>query len=139
VVNKTFSKQFKLTVKSKGDLPPDTILGLPKTKINPTEIKEGINKFKSLKNGRVLKETNIIEELEALEKDINAKRKGKLEIYAHELRNPRLVINNIPEEISIGNVEDALLAPNTDVNLKEGDSSKIQLQNEETQGIWKWK
>jgi len=37
------------------------------------------------------------------------------------LRNPRLVIINIPEEISIGNVEEILLAQNTDVNLKQGD------------------
>ena len=37
------------------------------------------------------------------------------------MKNPRLVIINIPEEISIGNVEDTLLAQNTDVNLKQGD------------------
>jgi len=37
------------------------------------------------------------------------------------LRNPRLVIINIHEEISICNVEDTLLAQNTDVNLKQGD------------------
>jgi len=37
------------------------------------------------------------------------------------LRNPRLVIINIPEEISIGNLENTLLAQNTDVNLKQGD------------------
>ena len=36
------------------------------------------------------------------------------------MRNPRLVIINIPEEISIGNVEETLLAQNTDVNLKQG-------------------
>jgi len=37
------------------------------------------------------------------------------------LRNSRLVIINIPEEISIGNIEDTLLAQNTDVILKQGD------------------
>ena len=37
------------------------------------------------------------------------------------MRNPRLVVINIPEEISIGNVEDTLLAQKTDVNLKQGD------------------
>jgi len=69
----------------------------------------------------VLIKTNNIEEIEALEKDINTKCKGKLEANAHKLRNPRLVIINIPQEISIGNLEDTLRAQNTDVNLKQGD------------------
>jgi len=64
--------------------------------------------------------------------DINDKCEGKLDANAHKLRNPRLVIINIPEEISIGNVEDTLLAQNTDVNLKQDDRSKIQLRNKET-------
>lgn len=121
LTNKILTNKFKLTVKSNEHLPPDTIKGLLKTKINPTEMKVGINTFKSLKNGRVLIETNSKEELEALEKDINAKCEGKLEATAHKLRNPRLVIFNIPEEISIGNVEDTLLAQNTDINLNRGD------------------
>jgi hypothetical protein len=65
--------------------------------------------------------TNSKEELEISEKDINAKCEGKLEANTHKLRNPRLVMLNIPEEISIGNVEDTLLAQNTDFCLKQGD------------------
>jgi len=69
----------------------------------------------------VLIETNSIEELEALEKDINVKCKGKLEYNVHNLRNPRLFIINISEELSIRDVEDTLLGQNTDVKLKQGD------------------
>jgi hypothetical protein len=43
------------------------------SKINPNEIKVGINTFKSLKNGKVLIQTKNKEEIEALVKDINAK------------------------------------------------------------------
>jgi predicted DNA-binding protein len=53
--------------------------------------------------------------------DIKAKCEGKLKANAYNLRNPRLVIINISEEISIGNVEDTLLAQNTEVNSKQGD------------------
>ena len=81
----------------------------------------GINTFKSLKNGKVLIETNGKEEIEALEKDINAKCGGRLEVNIHKLRNPRLVILNIPEDIFIGNLEDILIAQNPDLNLKKGD------------------
>jgi len=128
LANKIPKNKFQLTVKSNDNLPPDTIKGLLKIKINPTEIKVGIYAL-----SRVLMETKSKKELEALEKDINAKCDGQLEATAHKLRNPRLVIISIPEGISIGNVEDNLLAQNTDVNLKEGDKSQIQLRNKKTQ------
>jgi hypothetical protein len=121
LASKTRVNKFKLTVSSSEQLSPDTIKRILKTKINPTEIKVGINTFRSLKDGRVLIETNSKEELETLEKDINAKCEGKLEARSHKLRNPRLVILNIPEEISLENAEDTLIAQNTDINLKQGD------------------
>jgi hypothetical protein len=102
LANKIFTNKFKLTVKLKEHLPPDTIKDLLKTKINPTEIKVGITAFKSLENGRVLIETNSKEELKAVEKDINAKCEGKLEATAHKLRNPRLLIIDILEEYQSG-------------------------------------
>jgi len=49
LANEIYTKKFKLTVKSNEHLPPDSIKDLLKTKINPTEIKVGINSFKSLK------------------------------------------------------------------------------------------
>jgi len=122
VTNKIFRKKFKLTVKSNEQQPPDTIKALLKNIINPTEIKVGINTYKSLKEGRII-ETNSIEELEVLENDINAKCEGKLETNAHKLRNPRLVIINIPEEITTGNLENTMLAQNLDVSLKQGNTA----------------
>ena len=114
-------KRFKLFVRFAENQLLETIKGLLKSKINPTEIKVGINTFKSLKNGEVLIETNSKEEIEALEKDINAKCGGKLEVSIHKLSNPRLVILNIPEDISTGNLEDTLVTQNPDRNLKKGD------------------
>jgi ribonuclease HI len=114
-------KLFKLTVTAKGNQSADTIKGLLKSKINPTEIKVEINTFKSLKNGKVLIETNSKEEIEVIEKDINAKYEGQLEANIHKLRNQRLVIFNIPEYISTGNLEDTLIAQNPELNLKKGD------------------
>ena len=84
--------KFKLTVKAKEDQSSEIIKGLLKSKINPTEIKVGINTFKSLKKGKVLIETNSKEEIEALGKVINVKCGDKLEANIHILRNPRLVI-----------------------------------------------
>ena len=114
-------KKFKLTVISKENQTPKIIRGLLKSTINPNEIKVGINTFKSLENGKVLIETSSKEEIEALGKDINAKFGGKLEANIHKLRNPRLVILNIPEDIFPENLEDTLIAQNPELNLQKGD------------------
>jgi hypothetical protein len=81
-------KLFRLTVTAKGNQTADAIKGLLKSKINPTEMKVGINTFKSLKNGRVLIQTNSKQEIELLEKDINAKCEGQLEANIHKLKTP---------------------------------------------------
>ena len=91
-----------------------------KSKINPTEIKVGINYLKSLKNVRVEIETSSKEEIEILTTDINEKC-GELEANVHKLRNHNLVIYNIPEDISTLNIEDTLLSQNPELNLKTGD------------------
>jgi hypothetical protein len=66
-------------------------------------------------------ETSTREEIAVIEKDINEKCGEKLEVNAHKMRSPRLVILNTLEEISVDNVEDTLLAQNSDINLKQGE------------------
>jgi predicted ATPase with chaperone activity len=114
--------KFKLTVKAKEDQSSEIIKGLLKSKINPTEIKVGINTFKSLKKGKVLIETNSKEEIEALGKVINVKCGDKLEANIHKLRNPRQVIIIIPGDISTENLEDTLITQNPDLHLVKGDT-----------------
>jgi len=64
----------------------------------------GINALKTLRDGIVLIETNIKEELETLEKDINDKCGGRLEKHINKLRNPILVILNVPDDITTSNI-----------------------------------
>ena len=98
--------RFKLTVKPKEPIPPESIKGLLKAKINPTKIRVGINTLRTQWNGQVLIESGSRKELEAIEKDIKEKCGDKLEVNAHKLRSPRLVILNMPEDISVANVAD---------------------------------
>jgi len=77
----------------------------------------GINTFKTLNSGRVLIETNSKEVVEALEKEIQAKCGGDLEINIHTLRKRRLILLNILEDISTTNAEDSILMQNPDLNL----------------------
>ena len=116
-------KLFQLTVKSSGNTTQEEVTELLKEKIKPTEIKVGINKFKVLNNGNIIIGTNTKREIEALEKEIATKCGGELEANIHKLRKPRLIIYNVPEDISITNLEDTLLMQNPDIGLTKGDIS----------------
>ena len=98
--------RVQLTVKTTSNHTPEMIKEILKSKINPTEIKVGINTFKLLKKGPVLIETNSKEEIEKLENEINSKCEGKLEASIHKQTKSRPVIFNIPEDISTQNLED---------------------------------
>jgi len=64
---------------------------------------------------------NSKEQIEALEKEIQAKCGGDLEINIHTLRKPRLILLNVPEDISTTNTEDSILIQNPDLNLRNGE------------------
>ena len=81
----------------------------------------GINTCKTLNSGRVLIETNSKEEIEALEKEIQAKCGGDLEINIRTLRKPRMILLNILEDFSTMNIEDSILMQNPYLNLRNGE------------------
>jgi len=106
------AKRFTMTVTSKDNQTSEKIKEILKININPTAIKVGINALKTLRNGKVIIETNTKEELETLGKDINNKCGDRLETHTHKMRNPRLVILNIPDDITTSNIEETLIAQN---------------------------
>lgn len=114
-------KKYKLTVRSRSNESPEAMKIIIKSKINPTDIKVGISAFKSLRDGRVQIEAGSKEEIETLGLHINQKCGGQLEASIHKLRNPRIVIYNIPDEISIDNAEATLRAQNPELNLENED------------------
>ena len=63
VTSESMDKRYKIMVKSKSDLSPETtITSTLKTKINPTEMKVGITSLKTLRDGRVLIEVGSADE-----------------------------------------------------------------------------
>jgi len=119
--NKTQQQYFKITVTSKDKLSAEAVKGILKSKINPINIKVGINSFKSLTDGRVLITTSRKEEAEALETDITSKCGVEMEAILRRRRKPRLVIRNISEDIITSNIEGTLINQNPDLSLKAGD------------------
>jgi hypothetical protein len=114
-------KSFKITITSKDNQSAEMTKGSLKSKINLTEIKVGVNSLKSLKDGKVLIATGSKVEAEILTRNIRDKCGEKLEATVQKPRDPRLKIHNIPEEISIKNIEETLLAQNPDLSLKTGE------------------
>jgi hypothetical protein len=110
-----------LTVSSNESKSADTIKEILKSNINPTEIQVGINALKTLRNGMVQIEAQNKEDVEKLTKDIKEKCGDKLTVSVRKLRNPRLVIYDIPEDITIQNIEDTIIAQNPELNLNKGD------------------
>ena len=110
-----------ITVTSRDKESTESIKDILKSKIKPAEIKVGINSLKTLRNGTIRIETGSKEDIDILTKDINEKCEGILEAKLHTLRRPKLVIYNVPEDISVQNIEETMQAQNPELNLKTGD------------------
>ena len=119
VVREPKPKRYKMTDMARNPLPSEEIKQLLKTKVNPGEIKVGVNSLKSL-HGGVLIETNSIEEIEILGKEIQTKCGGELETHIHRLRKPRVIILNVPENINTDKIEETIIRQNPELNLMKG-------------------
>jgi len=120
IVKESTEKKHRLSLRSKTNQPSDVIEKILKSKVNPTEIKVGINSIRQLRDGRVVIETSTKEEIEKLEDEIRGKC-DELDVNIQKLRNPRLVLFNIPEDITLENVEETLTCQNPEQDIKAGD------------------
>ena len=107
--NRAEQKAYKLTVKCNSDHNIDHMKNLFKTKVNPVYMKIGITTFKVLRNGRLLIEPQNKMEIDALSKTINEMCGEELETSTPKLRNPRLIIYNIPDELNIENAKELIV------------------------------
>jgi len=84
-------------------------------------MKVGICALKSLRDGRVILETKIKEDIELLCANTNDKCSQLLEANIQKNRNPRIVIYNIPEEFNAGNAEEIISTQNPELMLNAGE------------------
>ena len=121
VTSESIDKRYKIMVKSKSDLSPETITSTLKSQINPTEMKVGIKSLKTLRDGRVLIEVGSADESNLLSANIHAKCGEVLEVNVPKLRKPRLIIRNIPQDMAVENFEQTLLDQNPELSIKPWD------------------
>jgi len=112
---------YKLTVKSKLNLSTEATKSVLKTKINPNEKKVGIRSFKSLKDGRVLIEAGSSDELNLLRTTTRDKCGEELEVNVPKLWKPRMDVHNIPQDTTVENLEETIVAHNPEQGLVSED------------------
>jgi hypothetical protein len=112
-----------LTLKPKQHQTTEEIKKLLKAKIDPVNIQVGIRSLKSLRNGNVLIEADTKEEIEILNSQIRDKCRDNLQANMQKRRNPRLIIYNIPDDITPVNAENIITTQNPNLNLQTGYST----------------
>jgi hypothetical protein len=120
-INSRVDKRLKLLVKSKHNHLTEAIKNALKTTINPTEIRVGIKSFKSMKDGRVLIEAGTQEEINLLSSTIIDKCGEDMEVTIPKLGKPRMIIRNVPLDISVENLEKTILDQNPELNMTPGE------------------
>ena len=115
------NKKFKMMIASKLNQTAEATKELLKSKLNPTEMKVGISTLKALKDGRILIEAGSKEEIERIRDSINEKCGKELVAKVQELRNPRIVLYNIPEDVTLDNASKIIREQNSELQLEESD------------------
>jgi len=84
-------------------------------------MKVGISAFKTLTNGQLLIESERKNDLEKVCEKINEVYGEELESYTPSLESPRLIVFNVPEDITSENAAQAIVLQNPELNLKENE------------------
>jgi hypothetical protein len=83
-------------------------------------MKIGVKSFKSLKGGRVLIEAGTSAEIDLLSTSIRDKCGEDLEVYVPKLRKTRMIIHNVPQDITIENLQETVMTQNPELGLVLG-------------------
>jgi hypothetical protein len=122
--------RYKLTVKSRDKQTTETVKKIIKSSIDPTQMKIGIRTFKGLQDGKVLIEADTENDIQAIQNQIRDKCGERLETNVQKKRNPRLIIYNVPEEITLENAADIISDQNPELALtKEDITAKFIFKN----------
>jgi hypothetical protein len=81
-------------------------------------MKVGVKSLKSLRDGLVLIEVGSVDETNLLSADINAKCGEALAANVPILRKPRLIVLNIPQDMTVEGFEETLLAQIPEFGVK---------------------
>jgi len=97
------------------------------------DTKVSIKAVKAIKDMGILIETGSEKEITSLSLEINSKFGEWLEIIKHKLRKPRIIIQNVSEEITTGNVVTIIKAQNPEI-LTNGEHMEAKFRYKTRKG-----
>jgi hypothetical protein len=112
---------YQLFVKSKNNESAEYVRIILKSKVNPAQMNVGVRAPKTLKNGRLLIESEKESELDEICKKIDEVCREELESHIPSLRNPRIIVFNVPEDITPENAAQAIVLQNSEFKLSESE------------------
>lgn len=115
----SYEKNYKLILKSKNNESPEAMKVLLKRHINPTQLKVGVNALKSLRDGRLILESRSKEDIEVLSKEIEVKCGQHIDVNTPQLRNPNVIIFNVPYDITVENAAGIITSQNPELYLSQ--------------------
>ena len=118
-LHKNVNRKYKIIVKSKSEQTAEVMKTEIKTNINPSNIKVGISGFKSLRNGHVVIVSDNEKDAEIIKDEINSKCGTNLEAITSKPRNPQIIIYNVPQGVTLENVEKIIRNQNSDLLSEE--------------------
>jgi hypothetical protein len=114
------NKRYRISVKPKDDsLTPDQIKQQLKDTINPTAIKVGIKAVRTIRDRGLIIETGSPEEASRLSSEITNKLGSSLDISQLKLRQPRIIIYNVPEDITPEILDTTIRTQNPELQIEE--------------------
>jgi len=112
---------YKLFAKSKNNQSAEYTRTLLKSKMKLTQMKVGISALKTLKNSQLLIELEKKSKFEVDCKKINEVCGEELESYIPTLKNLRIIVFNVTEDITSENAAQAIVLKNSELNLNENE------------------
>jgi len=101
---------FKAFIKTRN--PERDASQLLRERVDPVSLGVGIKNFKKTYNGSILIETDSEDDLNKICQEVQTKCQEELETKIQTKQNPRLIIFNIPAEITLQNVKDIIMKQN---------------------------
>jgi hypothetical protein len=108
------------------DLTSEDLKTKIKTRVNPIELKVGINRINNISKNGVIIECQTKNECEILKNEINNKFSNEIEAKIPTKKNPRVIIYNVPKDIDSEVIMNNIIEQNRHLNTAINDNDSDQ-------------
>lgn len=112
---------FKTIIEPNKTMTSEQTKQIIKENIDPVNLGLSIRHLKKIKDGKVLIESSNKQDMEKITKEINSKCKNDLKAYIGNKKWPRMIVYNLPEEVTLENASEIIGKQNTEIVTNKND------------------